>query len=158
VNPEIDVGRPRDTGGAVEEPAASTLELLRTAVAQASRLARDEMRQLQAEVTVKVRHLGIAAGLFGGAGVLALYGGAALLTALALLLALVVPAWVSALIVTVALFAMVAILALVGGRRLRRVGPLMPTGAIDSVKADLRAVVGAVKRQRQQRARRVAPK
>jgi ferric-dicitrate binding protein FerR (iron transport regulator) len=45
---------------------------------QMSTLVRDEIRLAQAEMTQKGKKAGIGAGLFGGAGLVALYGVAAL--------------------------------------------------------------------------------
>jgi hypothetical protein len=53
---------------------ASTAGLLSSLTYQVTRLVRDEVRLAQAEVTTKAKRLGVGAGLFGGAGVLALLG------------------------------------------------------------------------------------
>ena len=47
-------------------------------------------------MTEKAKHAGLGAGLFGGAGVVALYGVGALVATLVLGLALVLPAWLAA--------------------------------------------------------------
>jgi hypothetical protein len=150
VSKTIDADQPGGTDSALERHATSTTELVRTASEQVSRLVRDEMRLIRAETTVRARRAGAAAGLFGGAAVVALYGVTALLVTLVLLLAQVMPAWLAALIVTVALFAVVAVMAVAGRGQVRRVGSIVPEQTVDSVKADLRAVRDAAKRRRRQ--------
>jgi hypothetical protein len=149
VSRTIGIGRPGGTDSAAEQVAASTTELVRTALGQLVRLMRDEVRLARARMTAGARRAGAAAGLLGGAGVLAGYGAAALLLTLIVLLALVIPAWMAALIVTVALFAVAAVMAATGRSRLRQVGSIVPAQTVDSVKADLRAISHAAKRRRQ---------
>ena len=60
---------------------ASTGELIGQLTDQFSRLVRDEVRLAQAEVTQKAKRLGIGAGLFGGAGIVAVLGLGALVAA-----------------------------------------------------------------------------
>lgn len=121
-------------------------ELLKLAKEQFTHLAQVEVRRVQADVAVKGRHLGIGAGLFGGAAMFAFFGAATLIATLVLLLALVLPAWAAALVVAVVLFAVAAVLALVGRGQLRKGTPLVPREAIDGVKADLAALAERVHR------------
>ena len=60
---------------------ASTGELIGQLTDQLSRLVRDEVRLAQAEATQKAERLGVGAGLFGGAGLVAVLGLGALVTA-----------------------------------------------------------------------------
>ena len=53
---------------------ATTAELLGSLSDQVTRLVRNEVRLAQAEVTGKAKRLGVGAGLFGGAGLVALLG------------------------------------------------------------------------------------
>ena len=129
----------------------STADLVKQAAEQISRLVRDELRLAQAEITEKGKRAGIGAGLFGGAGVVALYGLAALLTSIVLLLALAMPAWVAALIVAVVLFGTAGVLALAGRGQVRQATPPMPAEAMESVKADINTVTEAVKDRGQRR-------
>jgi Flp pilus assembly protein TadB len=124
---------------------ASTAELVRSASEQMSRLMRDEVRLALAEMKTKGRQAGVGAGMLGAAGVTALYGVAALLATVILLLALVMPAWLAALIVAVVLFAVAGVMALVGRRQVRQIGPPVPEEAVASVKADVHVVSDAVK-------------
>ena len=118
----------------------SVAELVREISEQVPRLVRDELRLARAEMTEKGKRAGVGAGLFGGAGVVALYGVAALLVALVLGLAEVMPAWVAALLVAVLLLIGAAVLALVGRRNVQQATPPVPEQAMESVKADVAEV------------------
>jgi membrane protein len=98
------------------------------------------MRLAATELQQKSKRLGVGAGLFGGAGVLAFYGGAALVAALILGLATVVPPWLAALIVAVVVLGVAGVLALVGKKQAQRAGPLVPEEAAASVKTDIQTV------------------
>ncbi|WP_433797750.1 phage holin family protein [Actinoplanes sp. CA-252034] len=123
----------------------STAELVQQASEQLSRLVRDEIALAKAELAEKGKRAGIGAGLFGGAGVLAMYGlGAAIATGI-IALDLVLPLWLAALIVTVVLFVIAGVLALLGKSQISRAVPPEPLSAIESVKADVDEVKHAVK-------------
>lgn len=123
----------------------STAELVQRASEQLSRLVRDELTLAKAELAEKGKRAGIGAGLFGGAGVLAMYGvGAAIATGV-IALDLVLPLWLAALIVTVVLFAIAGVLALLGKKQVTRAVPPEPSAAIASVRADVDEVKHAVK-------------
>jgi uncharacterized membrane protein YqjE len=109
---------------------------------QMSTLVRDEIRLAQAEMTQKGKKAGIGAGLFGGAGLVALYGIAVLLATVVLALALVMPAWLAALIVTVVLFAVAGVLALQGKSNVSKATPAKPEEAIEGFKQDVATVKG----------------
>ncbi len=125
---------------------ASTGQLISQLTEQISRLVRDEARLAQAEVTQKAKRLGVGAGLFGGAGLVAFFGLAALITAAILALALVLPAWLAALIVAVVLFAVAGVLALVGKKDVEKGSPPVPAEAISSVKTDIATVKESARR------------
>src|SRR5215211_677772 len=91
---------------------ASTGQLIGQLTEQLSRLVRDEARLAQAEVTQKAKKLGVGAGLFGGAGLMAFFGLAVLISAAVLALAMFVPGWLAAIIVAAVLFAIAGVLAL----------------------------------------------
>ncbi|WP_430780137.1 phage holin family protein [Actinoplanes sp. G11-F43] len=123
----------------------STAELVQRASEQLSTLVRDEITLAKAELAEKGKRAGIGAGLFGGAGVLAMYGlGVAIATGV-IALDLVLPLWLSALIVTVVLFAVAGVLALLGKKQVGKAVPPEPSAAIASVKADVDEVKHAVK-------------
>ncbi len=115
----------------------STAELVQQASEQVSRLVRDELRLARAEMAEKGKRAGAGAGMFGGAGFIALYGLTAVLAAAVLGLAEVMPAWLAALAVGAVLFVTAAVMALLGRRNLRRAGPPVPEQAVYSVKADM---------------------
>ena len=119
---------------------ASTGELISQLTEQLSRLVRDEARLAQAEVTQKAKRLGIGAGLFGGAGLMAFFGLAVLISAVVLGLAAVLPAWLAAVIVAVVLFAAAGVLALVGKKDVAQASPPVPTQAIAGVQSDIATV------------------
>jgi hypothetical protein len=126
----------------------STAELIKRATEQVTTLVRDEMALARAELTAKARHAGKGAGLFGGAGVVALFGVAGVLGAIILLLALVMPGWLATLIVGVALLAVAGLMALMGRGQVRQAVPPMPTEAMRDVRADIDTVSGAVEDRR----------
>lgn len=132
-------------GGAKPLSEQSIAELVQRASEQISLLVRDELALARAELTAKGKHAGAGLGLFGGGGALALYGGGALIASVVLLLALVMPAWAAALVVAVVLFAVAGVLALLGKRQLSEAVPPVPTGAAESMRADVGTVTAAVK-------------
>jgi MFS family permease len=144
---------PEPAGGATRadtappDPAtASTGELVGQLSEQLTRLVRDEVRLAQAEVTQKAKRLGIGAGLFGGAGVVALLGLGALVTAAILGLAHVMPGWLAAVLVAIVLFVVAGVLALLGKKDVQRATPPLPTETIASVQTDIETVKKAVAR------------
>lgn len=127
-------------GHTVVREDASVAELLTRLSDQSSRLVRDELALAKVEITDKVRHAGIGAGLFSVAGVLALFGVGTLITTVILALALVMPAWLAALIVTLAVFAAAGIAALIGKKEVQEATPPTPQETIDSVERDVAEV------------------
>ena len=115
-------------------------QLVSDATEQITRLVRNEMRLAAAELQQKGKRLGVGAGLFGGAGVLAFYGGAALVAALILALATVLVPWLAALIVAVVVLGVAGGLALVGKKQAQRAGPLVPEETAASVKTDIQTI------------------
>ena len=119
---------------------ASTAQLLGDLSDQVTRLVRDEVRLAQAEVTTKAKRLGVGAGLFGGAGLVALLGLNALITAAILGLAAALPGWLAAIIIAVVLFVIAGVLALIGKKDVQSAAPPLPTETLDSVKTDVATV------------------
>jgi len=141
------------TGGATraETPSpdprnASTGELVGSLSGQIGALVRDEVRLAQAEITQKAKRLGVGAGLFGGAGLVAVLGLNALITAAILGLANVLPGWLAAIIIAVVLFAVAGVLALIGRKDVQQATPPLPTETMASVQADVAAVKEGVAR------------
>jgi hypothetical protein len=107
---------------------------------QTSTLIRQEMQLAQAELAEKGRHAGKGAGMFGGAGLVALYGVGALVAAAILGLATVIEPWIAAAAIGVSLLLIAGILALTGKRELYEAGPPKPERAIESVHQDVETV------------------
>ena len=98
------------------------------------------MRLAQTELTEKGRHAGKGAGMFGGAGLVALYGVGALIAAAILGLATVLEPWIAAAAIGAGLLLVAGILALTGKKELEEAGPPKPEQAIDSVQLDIETV------------------
>jgi uncharacterized membrane protein YqjE len=116
---------------------ASISELVQQLSEQTSRLARQEVELAKAEMTSKGKRLGIGAGAFGGAGLVALFGLGALTAAVILALATAMTAWLAALIIAVVYLAVAGVLALVGKSKVESAGPPVPEQAVESVKRDV---------------------
>jgi hypothetical protein len=125
---------------------ASTGELIGRLGDQLTRLVRDEVHLAQAEVTQKAKRLGIGAGLFGAAGIVAILGLGALVTAAILGLANVMPGWLAGIVVAVVLFAVAGVLALVGKKDVDKAMPPLPTEALAGVQADIATVKHGISR------------
>ncbi len=122
------------------EPEPSTGELVARMSAEVSQLVRDELELARVEMTAKAKHVGVGAGMFGAAGLLALYGVGALVAAGVLALSLAVDPWLAALIVGVAILLAAAVVGLVGKRQVDEGTPPVPTRAVANVKRDVSAV------------------
>ena len=115
-------------------------ELVQDLSRQTSTLIRQEMRLAQAELTEKGRHAGKGAGMFGGAGLVALYGVGAFVAAAILGLATVLEPWIAAAAIGVLLLVIAGILALTGKKELDEAGPPKPEQAMESVQRDVETV------------------
>jgi hypothetical protein len=115
-------------------------ELVQDLSRQTSTLIRQEMRLAQAELAEKGRHAGKGAGMFGGAGAVALYGVGALVAAAILGLATVLEPWIAAAAVAVGLLLVAGLLALTGRKELDEAGPPRPERALESVQLDVETV------------------
>jgi Putative Actinobacterial Holin-X, holin superfamily III len=115
-------------------------ELVQDLSRQTSTLIRQEMRLAQAELAEKGRHAGKGAGMFGGAGLVALYGVGALVAAAILGLATVIEPWIAAAAIGAGLLLVAGILALTGKKELDEAGPPKPEQAIESVQRDVDTV------------------
>jgi membrane protein len=125
----------RDSTGGTSQ--ASMAELVKQLSEQTSRLARQEVELAKAELTAKGKRAGLGAGMFGGAGILALYMVGALTAAAILGLSKAVEAWLAALIVAAVLGAIAGVLALTGKREVQQATPPVPEQATESVKEDV---------------------
>jgi uncharacterized membrane protein YqjE len=118
----------------------SVSELVQQLSAQTGELVRQELRLAQVEMQEKGKRAGIGAGLFGGAGVVALYGVGFLLAAAALLLGTTLEPWVAVAIVGAALLLLAGLLALFGKKQVDQVTPLAPEQAIETTRQDIEHV------------------
>jgi hypothetical protein len=125
---------------------ASTGQLIDDLTDQIGTLVRDEVRLAQAEVTQKAKRLGVGAGLFGGAGLVAVLGLNALITAAVLGPASALPGRLAAIIIAVVLFAVAGVLALMGKKDVRAAAPPLPTDTLASVQADVSTVKEGISR------------
>jgi uncharacterized membrane protein YqjE len=115
-------------------------ELVQQLSQQTAELVRKEMRLAQVELEEKGKRAGIGAGMFGGAGVVALYGVGAVVAAVIMLVATAIEPWVSALIVGVVLLAAAGLVALLGRRQVEQATPPKPERAMESVQHDVEHV------------------
>ena len=121
-------------------------ELVQELSQQTATLVRQEMRLAQVELQEKGKRAGTGAGMFGGAGLVALYGVGAVLAAVIMLVATAIEPWVSALIVGVVLLATAGILALLGRKHVEQATPPKPERAMESMQHDVEHVKERVRR------------
>lgn len=112
-------------------------ELAQRLSTQTATLVRQEMKLAQVELQEKGKRAGMGAGMFGGAGLVALYGVGALVAGAILLLATALEPWIAALILGGALLAIAGLLALTGKKQIDQATPPIPEEAAESVKQDV---------------------
>jgi len=105
-----------------------------------------EIDLIKAEMTAKLKALGVGAGVIAAAVLLLLAMLGVLLTAGILALSLIMPGWLAALLVAAGLLIIAVILGLIGYRILKKGIPPVPTESIDSLKKDLNAIKGIGKK------------
>jgi len=115
-------------------------DLLKTVSNEGSTLVSQELKLAKAEMSGKVKDVGIGAGMFGGAGYAANLAALAFMITLILGLAEAMPAWLAALIVTVLFGAAAAGLALIGKKKIQQAGPPIPEQTVESVKQTIETV------------------
>jgi hypothetical protein len=126
---------PEETGD--ERPVGDLVQRLSQ---QTSTLIRQEMRLAQAELTAKGKHAGKGAGMFGGAGLVALYGVGALVAAAIIGLGTAIEPWLAAVIVGAVLLAVAGLVALAGKKQVDQATPAKPEQAIESMQLDVDTV------------------
>ncbi len=124
----------------------SLARLVQRAIEQAKRLVQHEIALLIGETLAKVKKIGLGAGIIVGAVIFLFLFVATLLTAIVLALSLLMPGWLAALIVAVPLAVAVVLLALRGIKGVRSALPLLPELTLSSVRTDISAVRGKLKR------------
>ncbi|MCW2987611.1 MAG: hypothetical protein JWM24_549 [Solirubrobacterales bacterium] len=125
------------TGRANGSEQRSVSELLQQLTEQTTRLAQKEIELAKAEMAAKGKRIGVGAGAFSGAGLLALLALGALTAAAILALATALDAWLAALIVAVVYLAVAGLLALIGRAKVEEATPPVPEQAVESVKRDV---------------------
>jgi hypothetical protein len=115
-------------------------DLLKQVKEEGSTLVAQEVKLAKAEMTDKVKDVGIGAGMFGGAGYVAHLASIALMLTIIFALAEAMAPWLAALIVTVLYGAVAAGLALVAKKRIQQAGPPIPEQTIESVKQTIQTV------------------
>jgi uncharacterized membrane protein YqjE len=118
-------------------------ELVNQLSQQTSTLVRQEIRLAQTELQEKGKRMGIGAGLFGGASLVALYGVGALVAAAIIGIGTLLEPWIAAVIVGVVLLAVAGVLALTGRKQVGRATPPLPEQAIASAKRDVDEIKAA---------------
>ena len=117
-------------------------ELVQALSEQTATLVRKELQLAQIELTEKGKRAGIGAGLFGGAGVIALYAVGVFIAAAVMGLATVIEPWIAAVIVGVVMLAAAGVASLVGKKQVEQAVPPAPEQAIQSTKRDVDEVKG----------------
>ncbi|MFD4422415.1 phage holin family protein [Agromyces sp. NPDC058484] len=105
-----------------------------------SDLVRAEIDQIKAEISYKVKHFGIGAGLAAGAAVVGVFLLFTLIVAAIFALALVMPGWAAALTVSGILLVVIAILVWIAVVNFKRGSE--PLESIESLRKDLDVVKG----------------
>jgi uncharacterized membrane protein YqjE len=123
-----------------ELPEQSASDLVQQLSQQTATLVRQEMRLAQVELQEKGKRAGIGAGMFGGAGLVALYGVGAVVAAVIMLVATAIEPWISALIVGVLLLGIAGIVALLGRKQVEQATPPKPERAMESLQDDVEHV------------------
>jgi MFS family permease len=99
-------------------------------------------------MAIKAKRLGIGAGAFGAAGLIALLAAGALTATFILALDTAMDSWLAALIVTVVYGAVAGVMALVGKKRVEAGTPPVPERAIESTKQDVEEAKRSAKEAR----------
>ena len=118
-------------------------ELVQRLSHQTATLVRQELRVASVELEQKGRRAGKGAGMFGGAGIVALYGVGALTAAAIIGIGTLLEPWIAAAIVGVVLLAVAGILALGGKKQVEQATPPLPERALESAKRDVDEVKSA---------------
>jgi len=127
----------RRTGVSAEAEEHSVSELLQQLTEQTTRLAQKEIELAKAEMAAKGKRLGIGAGAFSTAGLLALFALGAVTAAAILGLATALEGWLAALIVAGVYLVVAGALALFGRSKVQAATPPVPEQAAESVKEDV---------------------
>ncbi len=128
------------------ESSRSFAELSQDLPEQTATLVRKELALATAEIKQKGKHVGVGAGLFGGAGIIGFYAVGALIATAILALSEFVDSWLAGLIITVVLLATAAAAALIGKREVAHGTPPKPERAMHETSVDVETVREAARR------------
>ena len=106
---------------------------------------RSEVALAKAEVSKSAKSMGKGAGLFAGAGILAVFALIYLFHTLAHVIAIWLPPWAGYLIVTVLLLAVAAVLGLLGKKAMDKGAPAKPERAMEQAQLTIAAVKDATR-------------
>jgi len=137
--------------GAESREDASIAELLQALTEQTTRLAQREIELAKAEMAEKGRRVGIGAGAFSAAGLIALLALGAATAGAILGLATAVEAWLAAVIVAAVYLLLAGLLALIGKAKVEEAAPPVPEQAIEGAKADAQEIKERAKEGRHER-------
>ncbi len=115
-------------------------DVLKTVKEEGATLVGQSVRLAKAEMSGKVKDVGIGAGMAGGAGYVAYLASIAFMLCLIFALAEVMPTALAALIVTVLLAAVAAVLAMKAKKKIQQAGPPIPEQTVESVKQTVQTV------------------
>jgi hypothetical protein len=132
--------------GSVEQ--RSIAELLQQLSEQTTRLAQKEIELAKAEMTIKGKRIGIGAGAFSAAGLVAVLALGALTAAAILALATAMDGWLAALIVALVYLAIAGGLSLFGRSKVREATPPVPEQTTETVKQDVQVAKAKIKEGR----------
>lgn len=120
----------------------SLASLLGELPSQVGDLVRAELASFKAELTEKLKGIGIGAALFAGAALFLFFAGCVFIATAIIALALVLPLWLSALIIAVVLLIIAVVLALIGLGKVKKATATDPNGVRASIREDIDALKG----------------
>lgn len=120
----------------------SLASLLGELPSQIGDLVRAELAGFKAELTEKIKGVGIGAGLLAGAALFLFFAGCVFIATAIIALALVLPLWLSALIIAVVLLIIAVALALIGLKKVKKATATDPNGVRASIRDDIDALKG----------------
>jgi hypothetical protein len=130
----------------VPEPEPTAAVLAGRLPAQVSRLVRAEASLAKYEAKQRAKVLGVEAGAFGAAGVLLFFAAAATVAAMGLGLANVMRGWLAALVIAAGCVLLAVLIILPGWKGIRDRRNIEPAESLESLKADLNAILDGVHR------------
>ena len=142
--------RSAETPGRFDRPEDRGIsDLVKDLGEQTATLVRQELELARAELTEKGKHVGVGAGMFGGAGILGVFAFAVITAGFVMLLGTAIADWLAAFIVAAVYAAVAGALALTGRSQVQQGTPPIPEQATESVKEDVAWTKSRAKAARQ---------